>query len=71
MNERRGGYLMNLSAIIVILVLTALSLGALVWMEIQSRKTQRERAPAVKATVGVKRGDAVRSVSKKNGTNEA
>jgi hypothetical protein len=61
---------MDLSAIIVILVLTALSLGALVWMELQSRKTQREKAPAVKATVGVKRGDAVRSVSK-NGTNEA
>jgi hypothetical protein len=54
---------MDLSAIIVILVLTALSLGALVWMELQSRRTQREKASAVNATAGIIRGDRIRSVS--------
>ena len=61
---------MDLSAIIVILVLTALSLGALVWMEMNSRKRQREGASEVKSTAGIKSGDPVRSVSE-NSANEA
>jgi hypothetical protein len=54
---------MDLSAIIVILVLTALSLGALVWMEIQSRRRQREEATDAKAAAGLKDSDRARAVS--------
>jgi hypothetical protein len=35
---------MDLSGIIVIVVLTALALGGLVWMEINSRKNAREQS---------------------------
>ena len=37
---------MDLSAIIVVVVLTALSLGAIVGLEIYSRKTNEKDAPA-------------------------
>ena len=37
---------MDLSAIIVILVLTALALAGLVWMEMASRKAKRKASPA-------------------------
>ena len=32
---------MDLSAIVVILVLTALAVGAIIWMEVHSRRAQR------------------------------
>ena len=37
---------MDLSAIIVVVVMTALSLGAIVGLEIYSRKNHRKEAPA-------------------------
>lgn len=45
---------MDLSAIIVVVVLTALSLGAIVGLEIYSRKTQPTEAPADEACSGAK-----------------
>ena len=48
---------MDLSAVIVILVLIALSLTAIVWMEMHSRRRQREAASEVNATAGKTRGD--------------
>ena len=35
---------MDLSAIVVILVLTALAIGAIIWMEIHSRRAQSDDA---------------------------
>lgn len=40
---------MDTSTIIVILVLSALSLGAIVWLEMTSRRTPPEEAPVTKA----------------------
>ena len=57
---------MDISAIIVILVLTALSLGALVWMEIHSRGRQQEESSDVKAVAGIKSSDPARSISENN-----
>ncbi len=45
---------MDLSAIIVILVLTALPLAALVWMELHSRKRKREEASGIDVAAGVR-----------------
>ena len=38
---------MDVSAIIVILVLTALALGAIVWMEMHSRRTRQAEGSEV------------------------
>lgn len=56
---------MDLSAIIVILVLSALSLAAIVWMEVHSRGRQREEASDIKATARTTSGDRAGSVLKK------
>lgn len=45
---------MDLSAIIVVVVLTALSLGTIVGLEIYSRKTQPTEPPADQAGSGAK-----------------
>ena len=47
---------MDLSAVIVVLALTALSLGAIVWLEIYSRGRQRKEAPADQSGSGKKKG---------------
>ena len=48
---------MDLSAIIVVVVLTALAFGAIVWLEIHSRRTQRkEAAPEQTESAGDDRG---------------
>ena len=39
---------MDVSAIVVILVLTALSIGAIVWMEMNSRRRAREKTSEVR-----------------------
>ena len=43
---------MDLSAIIVVVGLTAISLGAIVGLEIYSRKSQQKEAPADKGDAG-------------------
>jgi hypothetical protein len=60
---------MDLSAIIVILVLSALSLAAIIWMEMHSRGRQREAASEQKALPVETRGE--RRAALKKDTQEA
>jgi hypothetical protein len=46
---------MDISAIIVVLVLTALSFGAIVWLEIYSRRTQPKESASDQTGSGIKR----------------
>lgn len=54
---------MDLSAIMVVLVLTALSLGAIIWLEIFSRKTQPKELTPDQTGSGIKRNNLSKSVS--------
>lgn len=55
---------MDLGTIIVVLVLTALSLGAIVWLEIYSRRTRPKESFPDQTGSGVKRNNLSASVSK-------
>ena len=57
---------MDLSAIIVTFVLSALSLAAIVWMQMQSRGRKDEGASAAKAGAGVESSKPARSVAEKS-----
>lgn len=46
---------MDLSAIIVVLLLTALSFGAIVWLEIYSRRTQPKELSPDQTGSGIKK----------------
>ena len=59
---------MDLSALIVVLVLSALSLGVLIWLEIYSRRMHREKAAAIEAAGDVKSNSRDRSAAE-NGIN--
>ena len=48
---------MDVSAVIVILVLTALALGAIVWMEMHSRRGQPETASAEESSPDIQSQD--------------
>jgi hypothetical protein len=52
---------MDLSAIMVVLVLTALSLGAIIWLEIFSRKTQPKELASDQTSTGIKRNNLSKS----------
>lgn len=60
---------MDISAIIVVIVLTALSLAAIVWLEIYSRRNHRQETPADRSGSGVKDNHRSGSVSE-NSVNE-
>ncbi len=49
---------MDLSVIIVVVVMTAMALGAIVWLEIHSRRKHKTESLAEKAGPGGDRGDA-------------
>ena len=61
---------MDLSAIIVVLVLTALSFAAIVWLEIYSRRSGPEKPIADEARSNIKNNTPHHSVPK-NRTNRA
>lgn len=52
---------MDLSAIMVVLVLTALSLGAIIWLEIFSRKTRPKELASDQTSTGIKRNNPSKS----------
>lgn len=55
---------MDVSAIIVILVLTALALGAIVWMEMHSRRAQLETASTDESSPEIEGRDSSRRVAR-------